>query len=262
MSPSGGWLRARIMVHNATNARVQPPEDAMADNIYAPRDWSTQPRYIDPSYKSTPLRGPTKPLLPLAQSLSELTGPVFGHESVGPLDADLTKNGRKNGEPLGERIVVTGRVLDEDGRPVPNTLVEIWQCNAAGRYVHVVDQHDAPIDPNFFGGGRCVSNGEGRYRFLTVKPAAYPWGNHHNAWRPAHIHLSLFGPSFLTRLVTQMYFPGDPLLALDPIFKATPEDARDLLVADFSIDVTEPGFALGYVFDIVLRGRRATPREH
>lgn len=228
---------------------------------YTARDWSSHPRYIDPAYKSTPLRGPTRPLIPLKATLSELTGPVYGHESVGRLDADLTKNGARNGEPLGERIVVTGRVLDERGRPVPNTLIEVWQANAAGRYVHVVDQHPAPLDPNFFGGGRCVSDAEGRYRFYTVKPGAYPWGNHHNAWRPNHIHFSLFGPSYLTRLVTQMYFPGDPLLELDPIFLSTPPKARDRLVAKFSIDVTEPDFALGYVFDIVLRGGIATPME-
>ncbi len=228
---------------------------------FGPRDWGSHPPYIDPGYKSTPLRGPTKPLIPLKATLSELTGPVYGHESVGRLDADLTKNGARNGEPLGERIVVTGQVLDERGRPVPDTLVEVWQANAAGRYVHVVDQHAAPLDPNFFGGGRCVTDSEGRYRFYTVKPGAYPWGNHHNAWRPNHIHFSLFGPSYLTRLVTQMYFPGDPLLDLDPIFLATPERARARLVAAFSLDATEPEFALGYAFDIVLRGAIATPME-
>lgn len=225
------------------------------------RDWGSHPPYVHPDYKSTQLRGPTRPLVPLKATLSELTGPVYGHESVGKLDADLTRNGAVNGEPLGERIVVTGRVLDERGRPVPNTLVEVWQANAAGRYVHTVDQHDAPLDPNFFGGGRCVTDAEGRYRFYTVKPGAYPWGNHANAWRPNHIHLSLFGPSYLTRLVTQMYFPGDPLLDLDPIFLGTPEQARERLVATFSIDVTEPDFALGYVFDIVLRGALSTPME-
>ena len=229
--------------------------------IIKPRDWASQPRYIDPGYRSTTLRGPTKPLIPLRLSLSELTGPVYGHDCLGPLDADLTKNGRKTADPLGERIVVTGRVLDEDGRPQPNTLLEVWQANAAGRYVHVVDQHDAPLDPNFFGGGRCVTDAEGRYRFTTIKPGAYPWGNHHNAWRPNHIHFSLFGPSFVTRLVTQMYFPGDPLLDLDPIYKSSATGVRDRMVAKFSIDVTEPSFALGYVFDIVLRGRYETPME-
>ncbi len=228
---------------------------------YKPRDWSSQPGYIDPGYKSTALRGPTKPLIPIKQSLSELTGPVYGHDSLGPLDNDLTRNGRRTGEPLGERIIVTGRVLDEDGRPVPHTLVEVWQANAAGRYIHKVDQHDAPLDPNFFGGGRCVTDAEGRYTFMTIKPGAYPWGNHHNAWRPNHIHFSLFGPSFATRLVTQMYFPGDPLLDLDPIYQSVPAGARERLVSRFSIDVTKPGFALGYEFDIVLRGRNEAPME-
>lgn len=233
----------------------------MTDAPFAPRDWAAHPPYIYPPYRSTPLRGPTRPLVPLRQTLSELTGPVYGHEVVGALDADLTRNARKTGEPLGERIVVTGRVLDEDGRPIPDTLIEIWQANAAGRYIHLVDQHDAPLDANFFGGGRCVSDADGRYRFYSVKPGAYPWGNHHNAWRPNHIHFSLFGPSLVTRLVTQMYFPGDPLLDLDPIYQSSPPGVRERLVAKFSIDVTEPAFALGYVFDIVLRGRAATPLE-
>jgi protocatechuate 3,4-dioxygenase, beta subunit len=231
------------------------------DTEYAPRDWASQPPYIHPDYRSSVLRGPLKPLVPLKQTLSELTGPVYGHESVGPLDDDLTKNGARNGEPLGERIIVGGRVLDEAGRPVPNTLIEIWQANAAGRYVHAADQHDAPLDPNFFGGGRCVTDEEGRYRFTTVKPGAYPWGNHRNAWRPAHIHLSLFGPSFVTRLVTQMYFPGDPLLALDPIYQGAPAGARERLISTFSLELTQPEWALGYEFDIVLRGPAATPVE-
>lgn len=229
--------------------------------LITPRDWTAHPPLIHPEYKSTVKRGPTKPLVPIKQSLSELTGPVYGHETLQPLDNDLTKNGAKNGEALGERIVVTGRVLDELGRPQPNALVEIWQANAAGRYVHKNDQHAAPLDPNFFGGGRTVTDAEGRYHFYTIKPGAYPWPNHANAWRPNHIHLSLFGPSFASRLVTQMYFPGDPLLALDPIFLGTPEGARDRLVADFSLGVTEEGFALGYVFDIVLRGPKETPME-
>ena len=233
----------------------------MSVAAFKPRDWSAHPPYIHAGYKSTALRGPTKPLVPLAQTLSELTGPVYGHDSVGPLDSDLTKNARKNGEPLGERIVVTGRVLDEDGRPLPDTLIEIWQANGAGRYIHTIDQHDAPLDPNFLGAGRCVSDAAGRYHFHTVKPGAYPWGNHFNGWRPNHIHFSLFGPSFVTRLVTQMYFPGDPLLDIDPIYQGSPAGARELMVAKFSIDVTEPNFALGYVFDIVLRGRNATPME-
>ncbi|MBP2296479.1 protocatechuate 3,4-dioxygenase subunit beta [Azospirillum rugosum] len=228
---------------------------------YRPRDWSQHPPYLSPEYKSTVLRSPRKALIPMKGSLSELTGPVFGHESLDALDADLTRNGRVNGEPLGERIIVTGRVLDEDGRPVPNTLLEVWQANSVGRYVHKWDQHDAPLDPNFFGAGRCATDENGRYRFLSVKPGAYPWRNHHNAWRPAHIHFSLFGPSFVTRLVTQMYFPGDPLLPLDPIYNGVPEGARERLVSRFSIDVTEPEWALGYEFDIVLRGRLETPME-
>lgn len=230
-------------------------------NSVTPRDWTAHPPLIHPEYKSTVKRGPTRPLVPIAHSLSELTGPVYGHDALAPLDNDLTKNGAKNGEALGERIVVTGRVLDELGRPQPNALVEIWQANAAGRYIHENDRHDAPLDPNFFGGGRTVTDADGRYRFYTIKPGAYPWPNHTNAWRPNHIHLSLFGPTFASRLVTQMYFPGDPLLALDPIFLGTPEGARERLISDFSLDVTEEGFALGYVFDIVLRGPKETPME-
>ena len=225
------------------------------------RDWVVQPPYLYSDYKSTVLRAPSKPLVPLAPSLSELTGPVYGHERVGALDSDLTRNGVRNGEPLGERIVVEGRVLDENGRPQSNTLIEIWQANASGRYIDRGDSHDAPVDPNFFGGGRCVTDDNGRYRFRTVKPGAYPWGNHSNAWRPNHIHFSLFGPCFATRLVTQMYFPGDPLLDLDPIFQATPSEARDRLIGAFSLDATEEGVALGYEFDIVLRGRSETPME-
>jgi protocatechuate 3,4-dioxygenase beta subunit len=230
-------------------------------HIITPRDWTAHPPLIHPDYKSTVKRGPTRPLVPLKHTLSELTGPVYGHESLAPLDNDLTRNGAKNGEALGERIVVTGRVLDEFGRPQPNALIEIWQANAAGRYIHAADQHDAPLDPNFFGGGRTVTDAEGRYTFYTIKPGAYPWPNHFNAWRPNHIHLSLFGPAFASRLVTQMYFPGDPLLALDPIFLGTPEGARQRLVSAFSLDVTQEGFALGYVFDIVLRGPKETPME-
>ena len=225
------------------------------------RDWSSQPAYIHPDYRSTVLRGPTKPLVPLAATLSEVTGPVYGHDAVGPLDADLTKNARRNGEPIGERIVVAGRVVDENDRPLPDTLIEIWQANACGRYVHEADQHDAPIDPNFLGAGRCVTDATGRYEFRTIKPGAYPWRNHDNAWRPNHIHFSLYGDAFASRLVTQMYFPGDPLFEFDPIFNGVPEGARDRMVARFDLAVTEPEFALGYTFDIVLRGARATPME-
>ncbi len=219
----------------------------------------TQPEYLHPAYTSTAKRSPTRPLVRMPQTLSEMTGPIFGHDAVGagPHD-DLTK--QHAGEPLGERIVVSGRVLDEDGGPVPHALVEVWQCNAAGRYRHVNDRHDAPIDPNFSGCGRMLTDAEGRYRFVTIKPGAYPWRNHHNAWRPAHIHFSLFGRAFLTRLVTQMYFPGDPLLPADPIFNSTADPrARDRLVSTFDWETTQPEFALGYRFDIVLRGRDATP---
>ncbi|MEP4886864.1 MAG: protocatechuate 3,4-dioxygenase subunit beta, partial [Alphaproteobacteria bacterium] len=207
------------------------------------------------------LRGPSKPLIPIPESLSELTGPAYGHDAVGPLDTDLTKNARKNGEPLGERIVVAGRVVDENDRPLPNTLIEIWQANSAGRYIHEWDQHDAPLDPNFLGAGRCVTDENGRYEFRSIKPGAYPWGNHHNAWRPNHIHFSLFGPTLATRLVTQMYFPGDPLLDLDPIYQSAPAGARERMISAFDLSLTEPEFALGYNFNIVLRGPRATPME-
>jgi protocatechuate 3,4-dioxygenase beta subunit len=229
---------------------------------YKPRDWQSHPPYLHEPYRSTVMRAPRKPLIPLPQTLSEITGPVYGHDCVTEIDGDLTRNAARNGEPLGERIIVTGHVQGEDGRAVPGTLIEIWQANAAGRYIHATDQHDAPLDPNFLGAGRVVTDQDGRYRFITIKPGAYPWGNHANAWRPNHIHLSLFGPSFATRLVTQMYFPGDPLLPLDPIFNGVPDEAaRSRLIAAFSIQVTEPGFALGYTFDIVLRGRAATPME-
>jgi protocatechuate 3,4-dioxygenase beta subunit len=221
---------------------------------------AADPPYLHADYVSTRARAPQKPLIILPHTLSELTGPVYGHESVLQNDSDLTL--QHAGEPLGERIIVTGRVTDEDGRPVPNALVEIWQANAAGRYIHVRDQHPAPLDPNFSGGGRCVTDAEGRYRFVTVKPGAYPWKNHANAWRPAHIHLSLFGPSFLTRLITQMYFPGDPLIPLDPILNSVPDmAARARMVSSFDLETTEPEWALGYRFDIVLRGRNATPFE-
>lgn len=228
--------------------------------IYPRESLAVHPANASPAYGSTVKRAPSKPLILLPHTLSETTGPVFGHSAVGAGDSDLTR--QHVGEPLGERIIVSGRVLDEDGRPVPNTLVEIWQANAAGRYVHVLDQHPAPLDPNFTGAGRVVTDEAGRYRFLSVKPGPYPWRNHHNAWRPAHIHFSLFGPSFLTRLVTQMYFPGDPLFPYDPIFQSvTDEKARERMISRFDIDLTEPEWATGYVFDIVLRGRAATPME-
>lgn len=221
---------------------------------------NSQPAYLYPPYASTVKRAPTKALVVLPHTLTEMTGPVFGHDVIGPNDNDLTR--QHAGEPLGERIIVTGRVLDDDGRPVPHTLIEIWQANAAGRYLHKNDQHEAPLDPNFSGCGRVMTDTEGRYRFTTIKPGAYPWRNHPNAWRPAHIHLSLFGPAFVTRLVTQMYFPGDPLFPYDPIFNSIPDEkARQRLISTFDLEATKPEFALGYRFDIVLRGRDATPME-
>jgi len=218
------------------------------------------PPSLHPDYKSTVKRAPTRPLVPMPHTLSELTGPVYGHDGIRPVDDDLTK--QHAGEPLGERILVHGRVLDEDGRPVPNTLVEIWQANACGRYIHKRDQHPAPLDANFTGAGRTATDAQGRYKFITVKPGAYPWGNHSNAWRPAHIHLSLFGHSFLCRLVTQMYFPGDPLMVFDPIFNSVADEkARARMISRFDLAATVPDWALAYEFDIVLRGRNQTPAQ-
>jgi protocatechuate 3,4-dioxygenase beta subunit len=232
----------------------------MTTMIYPLASLAADPPSLHPDYVGTRLRAPTRPLVRIPPTLSELTGPVFGHESVAATDADLTR--QHAGAPLGERIIVSGKVTDEDGRPIPDTLIEIWQANAAGRYIHVVDQHPAPLDPNFSGAGRTVTDAEGRYRFVTVKPGAYPWRNHPNAWRPAHIHLSLFGPSFLTRLVTQLYFPGDPLFPFDPILNAIPDEAaRNRLISTFDLATTVPEWALGFRFDIVLRGRQATPFE-
>jgi protocatechuate 3,4-dioxygenase beta subunit len=219
------------------------------------------PPYLYPDYKSTRLRAPEKPLVILPETLSDVTGPAYGHGRVGPLDHDLTR--QHEGEPLGERMILTGRVLDGDARPVRNSLVEVWQANAAGRYVHAGDRHPAPLDPNFTGAGRCLTDDNGRYRFVTVKPGAYPWKNHDNAWRPAHIHFSLFGQAFRSRLITQMYFPGDPLFDQDPIFQSVRDrKARQRLISSFDLETTEPEWALGYKFDIVLEGRNATPMEN
>jgi len=236
--PAGDGL---VLPHYEQPAGVHPPLDS-------------------PEYRSSQLRAPLRPLVPMPQGLTEVTGPLLGAERVTAADADLTT--RHAGEPIGERIIVTGRVLDSDGRPVPDTLVEIWQANAAGRYNHHVDDHPAPIDPNFDGGGRCVTDSQGRYKFVTIKPGPYPWGNHPNAWRPAHIHFSLFGRAFTQRLVTQMYFPGDPLFAQDPIFNSVRDpEARGRMISRFSLDLTVPNWALGFEWDIVLRGRGATVFE-
>jgi protocatechuate 3,4-dioxygenase beta subunit len=225
-------------------------------------DPEVHPPRLFPDYTSTLLRAPAQPLLPLKQALRDFSRPVYGDFRFGEHDNDLTRNARRNGEPLGERIVVHGKVTDEWARPLPHTLVEVWQANAAGRYVHKVDQHAAPLDPNFLGAGRCLTDADGNYRFYTIKPGAYPWGNHPNAWRPNHIHFSLFGRNIGSRLVTQMYFPGDPLLPYDPIFLAVPPRGRELLISTFDLSLTEPDFALGYRFDIVLRGHNETPFEN
>jgi protocatechuate 3,4-dioxygenase beta subunit len=213
-----------------------------------------------PDYRSTKYRFPKRPLFALPQGIGEITGPLLGEDRVGEHDHDLTAHGE--GEPLGERIIVHGRLLDSGGRPIPGQLIEIWQANACGRYIHKVDQHPAPLDPNFTGVGRCMTDAEGRYRFVTIKPGAYPWGNHHNAWRMQHIHFSLLGRALPQRLVTQMYFPGDPLFFQDPIFQAVPDaKARNRMFSTFDLDETVPEWALAYKWDIVLRGPEETMIE-
>jgi protocatechuate 3,4-dioxygenase beta subunit len=224
------------------------------------RDEAIHPPLDFPEYRSTALRHPREPLVHLPHTVSETTGPRLGDLRPGPLDHDLTR--QHAGEPVGERITVSGRLLDGDGRPIRDSLVEIWQANAAGRYRHRRDTWPAPLDPNFSGGGRCVTDAGGRYEFVTIKPGPYPWGNHRNAWRPAHIHFSLLGRSFAQRLVTQMYFPGDPLFAHDPIFNAVRDPrARERLVARFSMERSQENWALAYVFDIVLSGPDDVPIE-
>ena len=218
------------------------------------------PPYSFADYTSTVLRSASKALVVPPEGLTELTGPVFGEGDVRDGDAVLSVHG--SGEAIGERIIVHGRVVDGSGRPVRNSLVEVWQANAAGRYVHKIDQHPAPLDPNFVGAGRCLTDDGGRYRFTTIKPGPYPWKNHHNAWRPAHIHFSLFGRAFTQRLVTQMYFPGDPLFFQDPIFNSVRDErARNRLVSSYDHSVTSPEWATGYRFDIVLGGAERTPTE-
>ena len=225
---------------------------------------TAQTQYLQRDWKLHPAAAPSQKLVPLKQTLSEITGPVFGHNKVKALDADLTKNAAKKGyEAIGERLVLTGRVMDESERPVPNTLVEIWQTNAAGLYSHKGDQHDAPIDPNFYGTGRCVTDKDGRYRFVTIRPGSYPITRLGNLWRPAHIHYSITGGSFAQRLITQCYFAGDPMMDSDFVYQAVPDkEARDRLVAQFDPEHTVKGWAIGYNFDIVLRGRKATLMEN
>jgi len=243
-----------------TQSHRQFESGAIQVVTYRRHDPATQPPSLYEPYRATVRRAPRQPLVLLPHTLSEITGPVYGHQPIAETDNDLTR--QHEGAPLGERIILTGRVLDDDGRPVPHTLVEIWQANAAGRYRHHNDNHPAPLDPNFTGAGRTLTGEDGRYRFTTVKPGAYPWKNHDNAWRPAHIHFSLFGNAFATRLVTQMYFPGDPLFPFDPIFQSIPDErARQRLIASFDLATTQPEWALGFQFDIVLRGREATPFE-
>lgn len=215
------------------------------------------PPYDWPDYRSSQLRCPRRPLFRLPDGPTERHGPVFGEAAVGPGDADLTA--QHGAEPIGERIIVSGRLLDEAGRPIAGQLVEVWQANAAGRYAHEGDQHPAPLDPNFTGAGRCLTDAEGGYRFVTVKPGAYPWKNHQNAWRPAHIHFSVFGRKFTERLVTQMYFPGDPLFAFDPIFNSVSQPARTRMVSTFDLSTTVEEWGLGYRFDVVVGGHLATP---
>jgi protocatechuate 3,4-dioxygenase beta subunit len=232
----------------------------MSQNTYRRHAPTDQPPYLHPPYRSTVRRAPSRPLIFLPHTLSETSGPIFRPDTVGETENDLTR--QHSGEPHGERIIVTGRVLDDNGHAVPQALVEIWQTNAAGRYRHAKDQHPAPLDPNFTGAGRTLTDEHGVYRFTTIRPGAYPWKNHHNAWRPAHIHFSLFGPSFCTRLITQMYFPGDPLLPFDPVLQSIPDEkGRQRLVAKFDLANTQPDWALGYQFNIVLRGRESTPFE-
>jgi len=243
------------------NAEICELRDAYAKAVAGGAPRRDHPDRDYPPYRSSVLRHPKRPLVAVRDpEAMELTGPVFGTTDVTELDSDLTR--QHVGEPLGERITVTGRVLDRDGRPVRGQLVEIWQANAAGRYAHRREQHPAPLDPNFTGVGRCLTDDEGRYHFTTIKPGPYPWGNHTNAWRPAHIHFSLFGTAFTQRLVTQMYFPGDPLFPYDPILQSvTDEAARRRLVAEYVHDLSVPEYSLGYRWDIVLDGPCATWME-
>ncbi|MBD5635815.1 MAG: protocatechuate 3,4-dioxygenase subunit beta [Candidatus Eremiobacteraeota bacterium] len=228
---------------------------------FEPEAEGAQPPYDFPAYSSTHKRAPKRPPIHVAHSLSEITGPSFGENWSEPGASDLTHQGK--GEPIGERVILEGRVIDGDGRPLRGTLLEVWQANSAGRYTHERDQHDAPLDPNFRGAGHVITDENGGFRFLTIKPGAYPWRNAYNAWRPAHVHFSVFGAGFASRLITQMYFPGDPLLALDPIYNSIPDPAaRERLISRYDPELSQEEYALGYRFDIVLRGPRATPLEN
>jgi protocatechuate 3,4-dioxygenase beta subunit len=230
---------------------------------YFQRDRNIHPPALTPAYKTSVLRSPQLPLLSLQNSLSEVTGPMFGSQDLGPLDNDLIVNYAKDGEAIGQRTIVHGRVLDELGRGVPKTLLEFWQANAGGRYRHKNDSYLAPLDPNFGGCGRTLTDDEGRYAFRTIKPAPYPWRNSVNSWRPAHIHFSVFGTGFVQRLITQMYFEGDPLLAHDPMYLGIPDaDAARRLVAPLDLNASVPLDTLAYRFDIVLRGKRSTLFEN
>lgn len=243
---------ARPTATQPTREHVRLPRYPVPAGLHPPHDY--------PDYRSTRLRAPSRPLRLLPQRLTEVTGPLFGEDRIGDYDNDLTRQHPQ--EPQGQRIIVYGQVLEEDGRPVPETLIEIWQANAAGRYRHAVDNWPAPLDPNFTGIGRALTGTDGTYRFTTIRPGAYPWRNHDNAWRPAHIHFSLFGRAFTQRLVTQMYFPGDPLFFQDPIFNSVPDPkARERMISRFVLEETMPEWALAFHFDIVLRGPASTPFE-
>jgi protocatechuate 3,4-dioxygenase beta subunit len=227
------------------------------------RDRGQHPPALTPDYKTSVLRSPRLPLLSLQNSLSEVTGPVFGRDELGPLDNDLIRNYAKTGDPIGERIIVHGHVRDGNGRGVANTLIEVWQANAAGRYRHRNDNYIAPVDPNFGGCGRVITDADGYYAFRTVKPGPYPWRNHVNSWRPAHIHVSVFGSGFVQRLITQMYFEGDPLIPHCPILRTIPDPAAvERLVAPLDLNAAVPLDTLAYRFDIVLRGSRSTLFEN
>ena len=259
-----GTLGTRDPVPDPTDRTAGPttarPTVAGDLPAYRPDPPGTHPPLDSPGYRSTALRHPTQPLVLLPHRLTEVTGPLLGPGRVGPLDHDLTR--QHEAEPIGQRIIVHGTLRDSDGRPVPDSLVEIWQANAGGRYRHAIDDWPTPLDPNFTGVGRALTDARGHYEFVTIRPGAYPWGNHANAWRPAHIHFSVFGRAFTQRLVTQMYFPDDPLSAHDPILESVPDPAaRRRLVSAFDWSRTVERWALGFRFDIVLRGRGATPFE-